>query len=84
MRDILEELEDFYEYNSVGLDFIDSLSQMKRLMREMEGEIIELREYKQKYYDLVDERFKEAQQSSANILSAILAGAKLSNNEGED
>ena len=59
MSDALKRMDDFYKHNASALDLIDSLSEMRGIMNDMEFEIIELREYKKKYEDLVNEALPE-------------------------
>lgn len=53
------------------LGMADIVYENRRLRRELD----EALEYKQKYHDLVDRNFKQAQESSANLLKAIMDGA---------
>lgn len=53
------------------LGMADIVYENRRLRRELD----EALEYKQKYRDLIDTNFKEAQQRSANLLEAIMNGA---------
>lgn len=50
----------------------DIVMECRKLRRENE----ELKQYKEKYYEEVDARFKDAQMHSANILNAILTMAE--------
>lgn len=52
-----------------------------RYKYDMRRELSEVLEYKQKYNELVDRNFKEAQERSATLFKAILDGAFTS---GED
>jgi hypothetical protein len=45
--------------------------------RYLEDEVLRLKDYEKKYNDLVNLRFQEAQQHSANILNACLAGINM-------
>jgi hypothetical protein len=53
------------------LGMADIVYENRRLRRELE----EALEYKQKYHDLINRNFKQAQESSANLLNAIMVGA---------
>ena len=53
------------------LNMADIVYENRRLRRELN----EALEYKQKYHDLIDSNFKQAQESSANLLNAIMNGA---------
>lgn len=43
--------------------------------RRLRSELNEALEYKQKYHDLIDRNFKDAQERSVNLFNAIIAGA---------
>ena len=53
------------------LEIIDSL----------EMELVELEETKKKYEESLDQRWKDAQQSSVNTLNGVLAGIKIGQSE---
>lgn len=53
------------------LGMADIVYENRRLKRELD----EALEYKQKYCDLIDRNFKQAQESSANLLKAIMDDA---------
>ena len=60
-----------WEAEKMILGMADIVYENRRLRRELD----EALEYKQKYYDLIDRNFKQAQESSANLLKAIVEGA---------
>lgn len=67
----IEAEERKWEAEELILGMADIVYENRRLKRELN----EALEYKQKYHDLVDSNYKEAQERSANLLSAIMAGA---------
>ena len=60
-----------WEAEELILGMADIVYENRRLRRELK----EALEYKQKYHDLVDSNFKEAQERSATLFKAILDGA---------
>ena len=70
MMDIEAE-EARWQAEELILGMADIVYENRRLKRELD----EALEYKQKYHDLIDRNFKQAQESSANLLKAIMAGA---------
>lgn len=60
-----------FEAEEMILDMASVVYENRRLRRELN----EALEYKQKYHDLIDKNFKEAQQGSACMLKAIMEGA---------
>ena len=67
----IEAEERRWETEELILGMADIVYENRRLRRELD----EALEYKQKYHDLTDRNFKQAQESSANLLKAILDGA---------
>lgn len=67
----IEAEERRWEAEELILGMADIVYENRRLRRELN----EALEYKQKYNDLVDSNFKEAQERSACLLKAILDGA---------
>lgn len=67
----LEAEEKRLEAEEMILSMADIVYENRRLRRELN----EALEYEQKYHDLVDRNFKQAQESSANLLEAIMKGA---------
>lgn len=67
----IEAEERRFEVEEMILGMADIVYENRRLRRELK----EALEYKQKYNDLVDRNFKEAQERSATLLKAILDGA---------
>ena len=60
-----------WEAEELILGMADIVYENRRLKRELK----EALEYKQKYNELVDRNFKEAQENSACLFKAILDGA---------
>lgn len=60
-----------WEAEEMILCMADIVYENRRLRRELD----EALEYKQKYRNLIDDNFKQAQQNSANLLKAIMDGA---------
>lgn len=73
----LEAEEKRWEAEEMILGMADIVYENRRLRRELN----EALEYKQKYHDLVDRNFKQAQESSANLLKAIMEGAFTTNKD---
>lgn len=67
----IEAEERRWEAEEIILGMADIVYENRRLRRELN----EALEYKQKYNDFVDKSFKQAQESSANLLKAIMEGA---------
>jgi hypothetical protein len=67
----IEAEERRFEVEEMILGMADIVYENRRLRRELQ----EALEYKQKYNELVDMNFKEAQERSATLLKAILDGA---------
>lgn len=67
----IEAEERRWEAEEMILGMADIVYENRRLRRELD----EALEYKQKYHDLIDRNFKQAQESSANLLKAIMEGA---------
>jgi hypothetical protein len=67
----MEEEEKRWETEEMILRMADIVYENRRLRRELN----EALEYKQKYHDLVDRNFKQAQEGTANLLNAIMNGA---------
>lgn len=67
----IEAEERRWEAEELILGMADIVYENRRLRRELD----EALEYKQKYHDLIDRNFKQAQESSANLLKAIMDGA---------
>lgn len=67
----IEAEERRFEAEELILGMADIVYENRRLRRELN----EALEYKQKYHDLIDRNFKQAQENSANLLNAIMAGA---------
>ena len=67
----IEAEERRWEAEELILGMADIVYENRRLRRELD----EALEYKQKYHDLVDRNFKQAQESSVNLLKAIMDGA---------
>lgn len=67
----MEEEEKRWEAEEMILRMADIVYENRRLRRELK----EALEYKQKYNDLVDKNFKEAQQRTASLFEAIMNGA---------
>lgn len=67
----IEAEERRWQTEELVLGMADIVYENRRLRRELN----EALEYKQKYHDLIDRNFKQAQESSANLLNAIMAGA---------
>lgn len=67
----IEAAERRFEVEEMILGMADIVYENRRLRRELN----EALEYKQKYHDLIDRNFKQAQESSANLLKAIMEGA---------
>ncbi len=67
----IEAEERRWEAEELILGMADIVYENRRLKRELN----EALEYKQKYHDLIDRDFKQAQESSANLLKAIMEGA---------
>lgn len=67
----MEEEEKRWEAEEMILRMADIVYENRRLRRELN----EALEYKQKYNDLVDKNFKEAQQRTASLFEAIMNGA---------
>ena len=67
----IEAEERRFEAEEMILSMADIVYENRRLKRELK----EALEYKQKYHDLVDSNFKEAQERSATLFKAILDGA---------
>ena len=67
----IEAEERRWEAEELILGMADIVYENRRLRRELK----EALEYKQKYNELADRNFKEAQESSACLLKAILDGA---------
>lgn len=67
----LEAEERRFEVEEMILGMADIVYENRRLRRELN----EALEYKQKYHDLIDKNFKEAQEGSATLLKAIMDGA---------
>ena len=67
----LEAEEHRFEVEEMILGMADIVYENRRLRRELN----EALEYKQKYHDLIDKNFKEAQEGSAALLKAIMDGA---------
>ena len=66
---------DRWELEELILGMADIVYENRRLRRELN----EALEYKQKYHDLIDRNFKQTQESSANLLKAIMEGAFATN-----
>ena len=66
-----EKEERRFEVEEMILTMADIVYENRRLKRELQ----EALEYKQKYNDLIDRNFREAQDRSASLLKAILDGA---------
>lgn len=67
----VEKEERRFEVEEMILTMADIVYENRRLKRELQ----EALEYKQKYNDLIDRNFREAQDRSASLLKAILDGA---------
>lgn len=67
----IEAEERRWEAEEMILGMADIVYENRRLRRELD----EALEYKQKYHDLIDRNFKQAQESSANLFKAIVEGA---------
>ena len=67
----IEAEERKWEAEYLILGMADIVYENRRLRRELE----EALEYKQWYNNLLNRNFKQAQESSANLLKAILDGA---------
>lgn len=67
----IEAEERRFEVEEMILGMADVVYENRRLRRELK----EALEYKQKYNNLVDSNFKEAQERSATLFKAILDGA---------
>lgn len=67
----IEAEERRWQAEELILGMADIVYENRRLKRELN----EALEYKQKYHDLIDRNFKQAQESSANLLKAIMEGA---------
>ena len=67
----IEAEERRWQAEELILGMADIVYENRRLRRELD----EALEYKQKYHDLIDESFKQAQENSVNLLNAIMAGA---------
>lgn len=67
----IEAEERRWEAEELILGMADIVYENRRLRRELD----EALEYKQKYHDLLDRNVKQAQESSANLLKAIMDGA---------
>lgn len=65
-------LNDTWEIEEIILGMADIVIECRRLRREN----AKLLEFKEKYYEEVDARFKDAQMHSANMLNAILTMAE--------
>jgi len=77
---------DFYDdeerklfVEEIILGMADIVYENRKLKRELE----EALEYKEKYHKLSDDTFKEAQERTASLFEAIMAGA-FSNGKEED
>lgn len=67
----IEAEERRWEAEELILGMADIVYENRRLKRKLN----EALEYKQKYHDLLDRDLKQAQESSANLLKAIMEGA---------
>ena len=67
----IEAEERRFETEEMILSMADIVYENRKLRRELN----EALEYKQKYYDLVNSNFEEAQERSASLLQAIVNGA---------
>lgn len=73
----IEKEERRFEVEEMILVMADIVYENRRLKRELN----EALEYKQKYNDLIDRNFKEAQDRSASLLKAIMDGAFTTNKD---
>lgn len=78
--DFYDEEERKFFTEEIILGMADIVYENRRLKRELE----EAKEYKQKYHDLIDQNFKDAQARTASLFEAIMAGAFSNGKENEN